>query len=124
MQARDPFLYDLSNSHCLADSLSHSLQHNFFHPFFLKEGGGVGDVVADEALCGDTDLVLTDGGGLGPRLLDPLVPIHGGRRVGGAAAAAFDVLLLNGKGLGMGRGSGVLAVRKTLEIVGEVGVRV
>lgn len=44
---------------------------------YLEEGGGVGDVVADEALCGDTDLVLADGGGLGPRLLDPLVPIHG-----------------------------------------------
>ena len=93
MQPRDPFLYDLSNSHCLADSLSHGLQHNFFHPFFLEEGGGVGDVVADEALCGDTDLVLADGGGLGPRLLDPLVPIHGwflrrcSRWAGGAAAA-------------------------------------
>jgi hypothetical protein len=65
---------------------------------YLEEGGGVGDVVADEALCGDTDLVLADGGGLGPRLLDPLVPIHGGSFLGGAAAAAFDVLLLMGMG--------------------------
>lgn len=77
MQPRDPFLYDLSNSHCLADSLSHSLQHYFFHALFLEEGGGVGDVVADEALGGDADFVLADGGGLGPRLLHPLVPIHG-----------------------------------------------
>jgi hypothetical protein len=88
---------------------------------YLEEGGGVGDVVADEALCGDTDLVLADGGGLGPRLLDPLVPIHGGSFLGGAAAAAaFDVLLLMGMG---GEGECALAVRKTLEI-GEVGVRV
>lgn len=77
MQTRDPLLYDLSDSHCLAYSLSHSLQYNFFHSFFLEEGGGVGDVVADEALGGDADLILADGGSLGPRLLHPLVPIHG-----------------------------------------------
>ena len=94
---------------------------------YLEEGGGVGDVVADEALCGDTDLVLADGGGLGPRLLDPLVPIHGGwflRRVG-CAVAALDVQLLKGVGWGGEvKGSGVLAaVRKTLEI-GEMRDRV
>jgi hypothetical protein len=44
---------------------------------YLDEGGGVGDVVADEALSGDADLILADGGGLGRRLLHPLVPIHG-----------------------------------------------
>lgn len=98
MQPRNPLLYDLCNSHCLAYSLAHSLQHNFFNPFFLEEGGGVGDVVADEALGGDADLVLADGGGLGPRLLHPLVPIHGAlprrrsRRVGGGGGGGAAVV--------------------------------
>jgi hypothetical protein len=41
----------------------------------LEEGGGVGDIVADKPLGGDSDLVLRDGG-LGPRPLHPLVPVH------------------------------------------------
>lgn len=45
----------------------------------LEEGGGVGDIVADEALRGDADLVLLDGR-LVPRPLHPLVPVHLGRR--------------------------------------------
>lgn len=79
---------------------------------YLKEGGGVGDVVADEALGGDADLVLADGGGIGPGLLHPLVPIHGAllrqrsRRVdGGGGAAVVE-----------GEGRGAVGAGKTLEI--------
>lgn len=84
---------------------------------YLDEGGGVGDVVADEALSGDANLVLADGGGLGPRLLHPMVPIHGAflrrrsRRVGvggGGGAAVVEG----------GETEGALLGRvKTLEIV-------
>lgn len=85
---------------------------------YLEEGGGVGDVVADEALGGDADLVLADGGGLGPRLLHPLVPIHGAfprrrsRRVGGGGGAAVAE---RGKRWG-GEGRGAVGAGKTLEI--------
>lgn len=81
---------------------------------YLEEGGGVGDVVADEALCGDADLVLADGGGFGPRLLHPLVPIHGsflrqrsrrGGCFGGGGGGVVVVVVVEGKGRG---GGGVL----------------
>lgn len=41
----------------------------------LKEIGGVSDVIAHPALCGDTDLILVDGS-IFLRPLDSLVPIH------------------------------------------------
>lgn len=119
MQTRNPLLYDLSNSHCLAYSLSHSLQHNFLHLFFLDEGGGVGDVVADEALSGDADLILADGGGLGRRLLHPLVPIHGAflrrrsRRASGGGGSGGGAAVVGGE---VTEGAPVGAC-KTLEIV-------
>ncbi|KAK8958858.1 hypothetical protein KSP40_PGU009918 [Platanthera guangdongensis] len=45
---------------------------------YLKKAGGIADIVANEALRGDSNLVLMDGG-LRPRLLHSLVSIHGCR---------------------------------------------
>ena len=53
---------------------------------YLEQGEGVGDVVAGAALRGDADLVGADGRLL-PRLLDPLVPIHGMGNLGTASLA-------------------------------------
>jgi hypothetical protein len=55
----------------------------------LEEGGGVGDIVADEALRGDADLVLLDGRRIVPRPLHPLVPVHLGRRRRRSPPGAF-----------------------------------
>lgn len=76
MQPRNSFLYNLCNGNCFADCLTHCLQHNLFDTFLLKQSGGVGDVVPDEALCGNTDLVLVYWG-FRLRFLNPLVSIHG-----------------------------------------------
>jgi len=76
METNNPSLEKLYNGHCLVDSPSHCLDNNFIRGLVLKQGEGVGDVVASASLRCDADLVGADGRLL-PRLLDPLVPIHG-----------------------------------------------
>lgn len=76
METNNPSLEKLHNGHCLVDSPSHSLDDNFLCGLILEQGEGVGDVVAGASLRGDADLVGAYGRLL-PRLLDPLVPIHG-----------------------------------------------
>lgn len=75
VQPRDSFLDNLCDSNRLTDCLSHGFQNNLFNLPILEEGRGVGDIVADKPLGGDSDLVLGDGR-LGPRPLHPLVPVH------------------------------------------------
>lgn len=106
VQPRDPFLDNLCDSNGLADCLSHGFQNNLLNLSILEEGCGVGDVVADKPLGGDSDLVLGDGG-LGPRPLHPLVPVHlgspgAGRRLAGRPAGGGRV--------GGGRGLGVRGI--------------
>lgn len=88
VQARDSFLDNLCDSNRLADCLTHGFQNNLINLPILEEGGGVGDVVADKPLGGDSDLVLRDGR-LGPRPLHPLVPVH----LGSAGAGRRSVAL-------------------------------
>jgi len=79
METSNPSLKKLHDDDCLVDRPSHSLDDNVIHRVVLEQGERVGDVVAWPALRRDADLVGADGGLL-PRFLHPLVPIHRLRR--------------------------------------------
>lgn len=91
METSNPSLKKLHNDNCLVNCPSHSLDDNVIRCVVLEQGERVGDVVAGAALRGDADLVGADGGLL-PRLLHPLVPIHRLRRL--LLLALLPLLLL------------------------------